>query len=135
MRRVVIADEQPIVRHALRQLLGEMGHEVVAERDDGTDALQDCLRLLPDLLILDLALPRLSGLEVVRRLRQRESRIAILVLTAQSSEHFAGSACRPGPPASSARKNPWRACATPSPHCCEATATSRARHWAPWRPR
>ncbi|BCG22112.1 hypothetical protein TUM18999_03030 [Pseudomonas tohonis] len=90
MRRVVIADEQPIVRHALRQLLGEMGHEVVAERDDGTDALQDCLRLLPDLLILDLALPRLSGLEVVRRLRQRESRIAILVLTAQSSEHFAG---------------------------------------------
>lgn len=89
MGRILIADEQPLIRHAMRQLLEAHGHCVVAELDDGADALQQTLRLEPSLLILDLVLPRLGGLEVIQRLRLQGSKVPILVLTAQSTEHFA----------------------------------------------
>jgi PAS domain S-box-containing protein len=90
MSEIVIADEQPLIRHAIRHVLEAQGHSIVAELDDGADALRQTLRLEPSLLILDLVLPRLGGLEVIQRLRQQGSRVPILVLTAQSSEHFAG---------------------------------------------
>src|SRR5262245_31506952 len=89
MSRVIIADRHPLIRSALRHLLEADGHQIVAEFDDGPDTLQQTLKLRPDLLILGLALPRLGGLEVIRRLRQRESRVPILVLTAQNNAHFA----------------------------------------------
>ncbi|MBD9443310.1 response regulator [Pseudomonas sp. PDM04] len=90
MSRILIADEQPLIRHAIRQLLEVQGHSVVAELDDGADALRQALRIEPSLLILDLALPRLGGLEIIQRLRQQGCKVPILVLTAQSNEHFAG---------------------------------------------
>ena len=90
MSHIVIADEQPLIRHAIRQVLEAQGHSVVAELDDGADTLRHTLRLAPSLLILDLVLPRLGGLEIIQRLRQQGSKVPVLVLTAQSSEHFAG---------------------------------------------
>lgn len=96
MSNIVIADEQPLIRHAIRQVLEAQGHSIVAELDDGADALRQTLRLEPSLLILDLVLPRLGGLEVIQRLRQQGSKVPVLVLTAQSSEHFAGLALQAG---------------------------------------
>lgn len=90
MSKILIADEQPLIRHAIRQVLEAQGHSIIAELDDGADALRQTLRLEPSLLILDLVLPRFGGLEVIQRLRQQGSKVPILVLTAQSSEHFAG---------------------------------------------
>ncbi|MFU2325516.1 response regulator [Pseudomonas sp. NFX98] len=96
MSKIVIADEQPLFRHGVRQILEAQGHSIVAELDDGADALRQTLNLAPSLLILDLALPRLGGLEVIRRLRKQASKIPILVLTAQNSEHFAGLSLQAG---------------------------------------
>lgn len=96
MSTILIADEQPLIRHAIRQVLEAQGHSIVGELDDGADALRQTLRLEPSLLILDLVLPRLGGLEVIQRLRQQGSKVPILVLTAQSSEHFAGQSMRAG---------------------------------------
>ncbi|MDD2058125.1 response regulator [Pseudomonas sp. GD03860] len=90
MHTIVIADEQPLLRAAVQALLNAQGHRVVAALDNGADALQQALALEPELLILDLALPRLGGLEVIRRLHQRQSPTRTLVLTAQSTEHIAG---------------------------------------------
>ncbi|CAD5108945.1 Protein-glutamate methylesterase/protein-glutamine glutaminase [Pseudomonas carbonaria] len=89
-KRIVLADEQPLVRQAMRVLLEKEGLEVAAEAGNGQDALHLTRQLEPDLLILDLSLPRLGGLEVIRRLLQQGSRTRTLVLTAQDSEHFAG---------------------------------------------
>jgi two-component system sensor histidine kinase EvgS/two-component system response regulator EvgA len=96
MSQILIADEQPLFRLGIRQVLEAEGHSVIAELDDGADALRKTLQLKPSLLILDLALPRLGGLEVIRRLRRQACKIPILVLTAQSSEHFAGLSLQAG---------------------------------------
>ncbi|WP_051270756.1 response regulator [Pseudomonas vranovensis] len=90
MHTIVIADEQPLLRAAVQALLDAQGHLVVAALDNGAEALQQALALEPELLILDLALPRLGGLEVIRRLHQRQSPTRTLVLTAQCTEHIAG---------------------------------------------
>jgi two-component system sensor histidine kinase EvgS/two-component system response regulator EvgA len=90
MATIVIADEQPLIRYAVRQFLEARGYQVLVELDNGTDALRKTRDLAPDLLIIDMALPGLSGLEIIRRLRQQANPVPVLVLTAQSSEHFAG---------------------------------------------
>ncbi|MBO3276899.1 response regulator [Pseudomonas schmalbachii] len=96
MKRIVVADEQPLTRQSIRQMLEAEGHQVIAEVDDGRDALQKALEQEPDLLVLDLVLPRLGGLEVIRQLRQRGSAVRTLVLTAQNTEHFAGLSLQAG---------------------------------------
>lgn len=88
MYRIVIAEEQPLTRHAIRNLLEQEGHEVVEEAADGMDALHRALELKPDILILALRLKRLGGLEVIKRLRQHGADTRVLVLTAQDSGHF-----------------------------------------------
>lgn len=88
MSRIVIADRQPFVRAALRQRLAAAGHEVVGEAGDGREALGLVQRLHPDLLILDLDLPRLGGLELLRRLKTEASRQKTLVFTNLSGAHY-----------------------------------------------
>ncbi len=81
--RVVIVDDHPIVRAGMRAVLeGAEGITVVAEGADGDDALRLTAHHRPDVLVLDVHLPDLNGLEVVRRLRAGGSTTAILVLTA-----------------------------------------------------
>ncbi len=80
--RLVIADDHPLVRYMLRLVMAERSDiEIVGEAADGPETLAVCRRLRPDVLVLDLVLPGLHGFEVVRRLRQEEPWIKILVLT------------------------------------------------------
>ncbi|MBB4864433.1 two-component system sensor histidine kinase EvgS/two-component system response regulator EvgA [Pseudomonas nitritireducens] len=90
MSRILIVDEQPVTRHALRLMMEADRHEVVGEADNGPDALQQVRQCRPDLMILELSIPRLGGLEVLQRLVAQESAVKVLVLTAQDSEYFAG---------------------------------------------
>ncbi|PTQ74092.1 response regulator [Pseudomonas sp. GV071] len=89
MSRIAIAEEQTVTRHAIRLLLEAAGHEVVAEADNGLDALQQLRDLQPALLILELSLPRLGGLELIQRAKAHGLPAKLLVLTAQHSEYFA----------------------------------------------
>ncbi|MBP5107528.1 response regulator, partial [Pseudomonas protegens] len=83
MKRVLIVDDHPVVRLAVRMLMERHGLEVVAEADNGTDALKLALEYVPDILILDIGIPQLDGLEVINRLMSRGMSIKILVLTLQ----------------------------------------------------
>jgi two-component system LytT family response regulator len=66
--RVLIADDEPLVRAQLRRLLVDHGVEVVCECADGESVFRDVLRHRPDALLLDIQMPRLDGLQVARRL-------------------------------------------------------------------
>lgn len=90
MSRILIVDEQPVTRHALRLMMEADRHEVVGEADNGPDALLQVRQCKPDLMILELSIPRLGGLEVLQRLVAQESSVKVLVLTSQDSEYFAG---------------------------------------------
>ncbi|MFS2124545.1 ATP-binding protein [Pseudomonas sp. Pseusp97] len=90
MSRILIVEEQPVTRHALRLMMEADRHEVVGEADNGPDALHQVRQCKPDLMILELSIPRLGGLEVLQRLVAQDSPVKVLVLTSQDSEYFAG---------------------------------------------
>ncbi|MEJ2008531.1 MAG: response regulator transcription factor [Acidobacteriota bacterium] len=81
--RILVADDHPIFRDGLRKLLeAESDFKVVGEAADGGEAISMAQRLKPDVLLLDLAMPRVPGLEAVRELRNSVEAIKIILLTA-----------------------------------------------------
>ncbi|RZT29107.1 response regulator [Cupriavidus agavae] len=90
MGRVVIAEGEALSRHGLRQMLEASGHEIVGEAEDGLQATHMVLSREPDLLVLALKLDRLSGLEVIKRLRAQAVNAKILVVSSQDDSHTVG---------------------------------------------
>ena len=84
--RIVVADDHPVVRFGVRNmLLNEPGFEVVGEAEDGDDAITQTLELEPDILLLDVAMPRLPGLEAMRAIMAKSPRVKIVLLTSTIS--------------------------------------------------
>jgi CheY-like chemotaxis protein len=81
--KVLIADDDRLVRTMLAELLGELGHAVV-EATDGADAVALARREVPDLLILDLLMPKLSGLDALEAVRASGIRAPAVLLSAIS---------------------------------------------------
>ena len=90
MSSVVIAEGEAISRHGLRQMLEAAGHEIVGEADNGLQAAHLALSRTPDLLVLALKLDRLSGIEVIKRLRAQALETKILVVSSQDDDHTIG---------------------------------------------
>jgi len=84
--RIVVADDHPVVRFGVRNmLLNEPGFEVVGEAEDGDDAITQTIELEPDILLLDLLMPRLPGLEAMRAIMTKSPRVKIVLLTSTIS--------------------------------------------------
>ena len=88
MNKVLIVDDHPVIRLAVRMLMERHGYEVVAESDNGVDALQLTREYLPDIVILDIGIPKLDGLEVIARMTLASPASKVLVLTSQAPGHF-----------------------------------------------
>lgn len=97
MIRVFIADDHAIVRHGLRQVIESSGDMVfVGEAADGREVLTAAETETWDVLILDLSLPRVSGLEALKRLHELRPRLAIVVLSMYAEEQYALPVMRAG---------------------------------------
>jgi DNA-binding NarL/FixJ family response regulator len=84
--RIVVADDHPVVRFGVRNMLqNEPGFEVVGEAEDGDDAITQTLELEPDILLLDVLMPRLPGLEAMRAIMTKSPRVKIVLLTSTIS--------------------------------------------------
>jgi len=83
--RVLVVDDEPAIRRFLRTSLRAEGHDIV-EAETGEAALAEIRRRAPDLVVLDLGLPGVDGLEVIRRLREAGSAVPIIVLTSRTDE-------------------------------------------------
>jgi DNA-binding NarL/FixJ family response regulator len=82
LTRIVLADDHPVVRIGVRNMLtAEEGFDVVGEADDGDEAITQTLELQPDILLLDVAMPRLPGLEAMRAIMKGSPSVKILLLT------------------------------------------------------
>ncbi|NUP47591.1 MAG: response regulator transcription factor [Catenulispora sp.] len=85
--RLLIVDDHPIVRDGLRGVFdGEAGFEVVGEASDGLQGLQRAAELSPDVVLMDLRMPNLGGVEAIKRLRADSPASRVLVLTTYDTE-------------------------------------------------
>lgn len=95
--RVLLADDHAIVRHGVKLLLDDQpDFEVVAEAADGAEALQAALSSELDLAILDVSMPRLTGLQATRQLRAQRPDLRVLILSMHDNEQFFFEALRAG---------------------------------------
>lgn len=88
-RRILLADDHTIVRQGLRALIEKQpGMEVVAEAEDGLETVRLAQDLSPDVVIMDISMPGLNGIEATRRILERNSRIKVIALSMHSDRRF-----------------------------------------------
>ena len=83
--RILIADDDGITRHLLRLLLIQYDHEVVGEAEDGETTLAQCAKLMPDVVFLDINMPNIDGLEVLKKIRLDYPQIAVVMVSVSST--------------------------------------------------
>ncbi len=84
--RILLVDDHPVVRHGLRALLGlQPDWEVIDEAEDGSEAVDKVQRLNPDVVLLDISMPKMGGLEACRLIRETAPQCEILILTQHDS--------------------------------------------------
>ncbi|HWW00163.1 MAG TPA: response regulator transcription factor [Candidatus Acidoferrum sp.] len=87
--KVLVADDHPVVRRGLQSLLAKQERlTIVGEAADGEEALQKALALSPDVVLLDISMPRRDGLEVTAVLRKDAPRIKVLILSVHSNKEY-----------------------------------------------
>ena len=97
MRRIVIADDHQIVRQGLQSLIeNENDLEVVGVADNGRRALQMARRLKPDVVIMDIAMPELNGIDAARQIVNEVPGVKIIALSMHSDRHFVEEMLRAG---------------------------------------
>jgi DNA-binding NarL/FixJ family response regulator len=94
--RAVVADDHPVFRQGLRVLLEDLGVEVVAEAPDGTAAVEAALAERPDVVLMDVQMPGLTGIEATRQLLQRWPQARVLVLTMVADDEAVFAAIQAG---------------------------------------
>src|ERR671910_1353297 len=80
--RILIADDHALVREGLRTMLsGEVGIEVIAEAHDGREALSLCRELMPDLVLMDVRMPVMDGLEATKQIKAEIPKTSVMMVT------------------------------------------------------
>lgn len=88
-KTVLVVDDHPVVRRGVRSLI-EMhtGHEVVGDADNGVRAIELAGQTAPDIIVMDLSMPHLGGLETISELRRRHPRVEILIFTLHQNDQL-----------------------------------------------
>src|SRR5512139_412635 len=95
--RVLLVEDHTLLREGLRSLLAaEPALDVVGEAGDGLEAIAQARRLQPDLVIMDLSMPRMTGLEALREITRQHPKIKAIVLTMHNTEEHLRDALRAG---------------------------------------
>lgn len=87
--RIVLAEDHTILREGLRALLSaDPDFEIIGEAQDGREAVRCVEKLEPDLLLMDLSMPRMSGMDAIREIKKRYPEIKIIALTVHKTEEY-----------------------------------------------
>jgi len=95
--RILLADDHVTVRHGLKLLIdGQPDMQVVSEASDGNSAIQQAVALKPDVIVMDISMPGMNGLEATRKLKQRQPDAAIVTLTRHGDDAYLQELLRAG---------------------------------------
>jgi DNA-binding NarL/FixJ family response regulator len=95
--RVLIVEDHAIIREGLRSLFSsESDFEIVGEAQDGRDAIHCVEKLKPDLVLTDLSMPRMDGMDMVETIKKRQPQVKVIVLTVHRTEEYIQAALRAG---------------------------------------
>ena len=94
--RVLLADDHPLFRDGVRSLLEARGVQVVGEAGDGQEAVEAALRLRPDVVLMDITMPTMTGLEATRLIKARAPEIKIVMLTVSDEDRMLFEAIKSG---------------------------------------
>ena len=124
--RILVADDHPIVRSGLKTVLdAQPDLEVVAEAEDGAEAVRKALAEDVHLAILDVAMPKLTGIQAAAELHKRRPELKLLMLSMYDSEQFLfESLRRPAPPGTCSSRTPITTSSTPAAGRCAASRSS-----------
>jgi two-component system, NarL family, response regulator LiaR len=86
--RVIVADDDPIARRSIKQALSQPGIIVIAEAHDGREAVELCLHYKPDVVIMDVVMPVLDGIQATKRIIEQQPDQTVLILTSSDEEEF-----------------------------------------------
>ncbi|WP_429105571.1 response regulator [Aeromonas allosaccharophila] len=87
MAKILVVDDHPAIRMAVNILLKQDDHHIVAAVDNGVDAVSMARKHQPDMVVLDIGIPRLDGIEVIKRLKEMDADTKILILSAHATHH------------------------------------------------
>lgn len=96
-KRIVIAEDHTILREGLKALLAsDPGLEIIGEAEDGLEAIRRVNDLNPDMIMLDLTMPRMNGMEAIREIKRANPETRVLVLTVHKTEEYVLASLRAG---------------------------------------
>lgn len=86
MKRVLIVDDAMFMRHTLKTMLERNNYEIIGMAEDGAEAITMCKKLNPDIITLDITMPKKSGLEALGEIKQFNDEVKIVMITAMGQE-------------------------------------------------
>ena len=97
MQRILIVDDNPVLREGLKSILSQFSFfDIVGEAADGLEALNTAERLLPDLILMDISMPRMDGLTATKEIKKKWPGTKILVFTVHLTPEYLAAASKAG---------------------------------------
>ena len=96
MARVLIVDDASFMRMTIRQMLEKDGHETVGEAGDGIEAVRKFIEVKPDVVLLDITMPEMNGVEALKRIKELEPTAKVIICSAMGQQAIVAQAIQAG---------------------------------------